>query len=426
MSKDALPTYRLHKSSGQAIVTLNGQTLYLGKHGTPESRQAYDRTIAEWLANGRELPEIRRRKDYTVAEVLLAFRKHAEKYYRRPDGTPTSEVANFALALRPVRRLYGNIPASELTPRALQVVRSEMIRRGLARTTINAQIRRIVSVFKWAVAQELVDPSTHQALKAVSGLRRGRTEARESKPVRPVPDELVDAVQPFVSRQVWAVIQLQRLTGARAGELVIMRPTDVDTSGEVWLYTPTEHKTAHHGHERTIYLGPKAQEVLQPFLLRSPESHCFSAAEADAVHRRRKHARRKTPMSCGNRPGTNRTSDPKCQPGSHYTTASYRRAITRACEKAFPPPAPLARRDDEKKKDYEARLTDKQKAELNQWRKDHHWHPHQLRHNAATELRKQFGVEAARLVLGHRSAAGTEIYAEVDKARALEVIAEVG
>jgi integrase len=237
---------------------------------------------------------------------------------------------------------------------------------------------------------------------------------------------MVDAVQPFVSPQVWAIIQLQRLTGARAGELVILRPADVDTSGEVWLYTPTDHKTAHHGHERTVYLGPKAQEVLQPFLLRNPEDYCFSPAEAEAAHRREKHARRNTPLSCGNRPGSNRTPDPKRKPGDHYTTGSYRRAITRACEKAFPPPAPLARQKGETHRAYQARLTDSQKAELKQWRKEHHWHPHQLRHNAATDLRKQFGVEAARLVLGHRSAAVTEIYAEVDKARALEVIAEVG
>ena len=55
-----------------------------------------------------------------------------------------------------------------------------------------------------------------------------------------------------------------------------------------------------------------------------------------------------------------------------------------------------------------------------------HWHPHQLRHNAATRLRKEYGIEAARVVLGHRSAAITEVYAEIDHAKAAEIMLRVG
>ncbi len=55
-----------------------------------------------------------------------------------------------------------------------------------------------------------------------------------------------------------------------------------------------------------------------------------------------------------------------------------------------------------------------------------HWHPHQLRHNAATALRREHGIETARIILGHRSPAITEVYAEVDHARAISVMAEVG
>jgi integrase len=49
-----------------------------------------------------------------------------------------------------------------------------------------------------------------------------------------------------------------------------------------------------------------------------------------------------------------------------------------------------------------------------------------LRHNAATFLRKEFGLEAARIILGHRSAVITEIYAEQDQQKAFEVIMRVG
>ncbi|NOG55160.1 MAG: site-specific integrase [Planctomycetes bacterium] len=57
-----------------------------------------------------------------------------------------------------------------------------------------------------------------------------------------------------------------------------------------------------------------------------------------------------------------------------------------------------------------ARLSDEQKAELKQWRDDHSWHPHQLRHLAATRLAKEFGGETSRIVLGHTSGAITESY----------------
>jgi len=54
------------------------------------------------------------------------------------------------------------------------------------------------------------------------------------------------------------------------------------------------------------------------------------------------------------------------------------------------------------------------------------WHPHRLRHNAATFLRKEFGLDVARVILGHSSPAVTESYAEVDRAKAIAAMARVG
>ncbi|HUT57867.1 MAG TPA: site-specific integrase [Phycisphaerae bacterium] len=227
--------------------------------------------------------------------------------------------------------------------------------------------------------------------------------------------------------------QLQLYTAARAGEIAQMRPCDIDrqeqdlTAGtRVWVYHPEHHKTAWHGHKRSIYIGPRAQQVLAPFLLRDPQAYCFSPAQAESDRRRRLHEERTTPLSCGNVPGSNRRDDPEWSAGDRYTTDSYRRAIARACDQAFPPPAPLAKREGETDKEWQTRLTAKQKAELAAWQKAHRWHPHQLRHNAATELRKEFGIEAARIILGHRSAAITEVYAEKDEQQAVEAMARVG
>ncbi|WP_261342182.1 tyrosine-type recombinase/integrase [Pseudobythopirellula maris] len=54
------------------------------------------------------------------------------------------------------------------------------------------------------------------------------------------------------------------------------------------------------------------------------------------------------------------------------------------------------------------------------------WSPNQLRHSAATEVRKQFGLEAAQVICGHQSADVTQIYAERDVSLAKEVARKVG
>jgi hypothetical protein len=56
----------------------------------------------------------------TVAELLLAFWRHAEQHYRHPDGTPTSEIDNFAQAIRITRELYGHTLVWQFGPLALR------------------------------------------------------------------------------------------------------------------------------------------------------------------------------------------------------------------------------------------------------------------------------------------------------------------
>ena len=67
-----VPSYRRHKPTGQAVVTINGQDIYLGKWNTAASRAEYDRLIAEFLANGRQL---RSDIESTVIEIINAHRE---------------------------------------------------------------------------------------------------------------------------------------------------------------------------------------------------------------------------------------------------------------------------------------------------------------------------------------------------------------
>ena len=168
-----------------------------------------------------------------VNELLLGFWRYADAHYRRPDSSPTNELPQYRQTFRLVRELYGHTPAREFGPLALKAVRRRFIERGWGRRSVNQQVERVRRVFKWAVAEELVPPAVHQALAAVAGLQRGRTDAREPDPVGPVDDATVDATLPHLNRHVRGLVEFQRLTGCRPGEACSVRRCDIDTGGAV-------------------------------------------------------------------------------------------------------------------------------------------------------------------------------------------------
>jgi hypothetical protein len=165
-------------------VSLCGRDILLGKHGSRESRDNYGQLIAEWMAAGRQLPADPH--EVKVAEVVAAFRKHAQTYYRSADGTVSRATVNIDEALRQVLKLYARTPAVEFGPLHLKAVRDLMIKEERVRTNINRHMTRIRQVFKLAVENEIIAATIHHALMAISGLRAGRCGVKESEPVKPV------------------------------------------------------------------------------------------------------------------------------------------------------------------------------------------------------------------------------------------------
>ena len=411
----SVPKYQKHRASGQAVVTINGRDHYLGPHGTKASKLNYDRLITEWLSSGRSQSYGAPERDYTVVELIADYLRYAKSYYG--DG-PRSSAAAMMYAVRPLKELYGRTAAAGFGPLQFKAVRQSLMGTDVSRSYVNQTMRKIAAVFRWGAGEGKLPASVPQSLSMVAGLRRGKTDLRETKPIQPVADATVDATIPHLSPIVADMIRLQRLCGARPAEVCILRPCDLDRTGEVWIYKPKEHKTEHHGKERTIFIGPQAQEILLRYLARGGEDYCFRPCDSMAKYLAAKHDARATPLSCGNRPGTNRRKKPRKAPGERYTTCSYRRAIHNACDKAFPHPELDGIR--------EPMLNKEQKLELKAWRKSHRWAPNQLRHAAATEVRREFGLEAAQIVLGHSKADVTQVYAERDLAKGLEVAKRIG
>jgi integrase len=391
--RKSIPSYRLHRPSGHAYsdftdpLTGRRRSVCLGLWDSPESRAEHARLVAE-VAVGRPAPAA----GLTVNELLLAFLRHAQAHYRRADGTLTDEVANYKQAFRLVREAYGHTPAAAFGPLALKAVRQRMIDRGWCRRNVNQQVGRVRRVFKWGVENELVPPPVLVALKAVGGLQAGRSAAKETAPVPPVEDAVVDATLPHLNRHVAGLVRFQRLTGCRPGEAVAMRRCDLVTAGPVWVFRPPQHKVAHKNLARAVFLGPQAQALLTEFPTVSPDEYVFSPRREREERNAKRAAERTTKYYASRQGRQSRKAHPKRVPGARYTVASYGYAIRRACAKRGLEP----------------------------------WAPNQLRHSFATEVRKAHGLEAAQVLLGHARADVTQVYAERNEELAARVAGQVG
>ena len=368
LAKKKLPSYLLHKPTGQARCRIDGRDHYLGDYGSDQSRIKYGNLIAK-LAGGQVIDPIARVKSGSthtksgstasmevdpgpsVGELCQTFLLHAETHYAK-NGVTTAEYDCFKSAIRPLRELYSMLPASDFGPLALKAVRAKMIEGDWCRKYINKSIGRIRKIFRHAVENELIEPSVLQRLEAMSPLLAGRTEAKDYSPRQPVPQSAIDQVKAVVPERTGDLIDLQLLTGARSSELLQLTGNMIDRSGkDVWIAKLVDHKTAHHGKERVLVFGPKAKLILAKYLTLDPTRRLFTISRM-----------------------------------------TYGKAIVSACEKLD-----LAR-----------------------------WTPHWLRHNAASRLREEYGLDVAQVMLGHSSADMTQLYAHLNLTKTIEAAKACG
>lgn len=371
-----IPAYLKH-SSGQARIVWKTDEILVGPYGSAISYARYQQILDLFERTGK----IREASSgITIEELTSNYLADLEREY-----TDSKEPRQQRLAMREFLIMYGPLKASEMNQTALKTVREQWISRGLSSTTINMYHSYIVRMFRWGAENELVSPEIWNALKTVQKLRKHRSRAKPPTKVFPIEWESVVAISSHVSRQIWTMIELQWHTGMRPGEVVLMRACDIDRSGPVWFYKPQTHKTHYLGHRRTIGLGPKCQQILEPWLNRKPEAYLFSPIEAEAARRTIQRANRKTKVQPSQE--ARKVDSPRKAPGERYTEQSYAKGIAAACRKAG-----VSR-----------------------------WAPNRIRHSFATRVRKEFGLDAAQVALGHQHAKITEVYAEQSEDRIREI-----
>ncbi len=412
--RSTIPTYRKHSATGRAAVSFyradgaRTEVILPGKFGSKESKAEYERLLPQLRANGGRMP-IGHRQDLSIDELVLKFLEHAKTYYVDPaTKEPTREVVTCRDSLRPLCRLYGNTPAAEFGPLAFQALRTAMVSGswmtdeerenrtkahqavGLARTTANRHCGRVKLLYKWAASNELIPASTHHGIQTVAGLRRGRSAARETEPVEPANPETVDAIVRELPPITADIVRLLLLTGARVGEICELKTPDIDRTDPAWFATLDKHKTAHHGHTRTVCFGPQAQLILNRYLKADPDAYLFSPAEQERLIAEQKRAARTSPVQPSQQ--CRKKSKPRRKPGDRFDHHAINHAIRRAAKRLG-----IER-----------------------------FHVHQLRHTAALNILREHGAEAARSVLGHRQLNMTLHYSGIDLERAKEVMRKSG
>jgi integrase len=363
------PTYRLHRARNCAVIRFRGKDVYLtrGKYGTPESLEEFQEYLARWHADQAALKLERAKLLHvgpTLDQIMVPYLSHVDEWYRK-GGEATSQAGIIRATLRVVHDLHGGLEAHLFDSVALEQVRDELIRRGHCRREVNRRVCVIRQFIGWCVGKKLVGRDVLAGIDrtVVTPLQAGRCAAHDNPPVGPVADEHVDAIlHPYTDKR--GTVR-DPVTRRIADAIRLLRMTGA-RAGEILSLT--------------------ADQIDR----RDPELWCYRLADHKTAH----HGKGREIFFP---PAAQEILRPwLIQAGNGrlfaFRVDSLRQAIERGCRRTGTPV----------------------------------WHPHQIRHTVATEVREKYGAEAAQAVLGHATLDTTQLYAEKSRKLAIDVARRLG
>lgn len=395
-----LPSYRRHPN-GQAFYEYKGKRHYLGVYDSERSRRKFSAAVAR-IAEGRD-PSATRLDPGNPALFAMgaSYVSFAQSHY----GKSSKEFNSIRTALRLLHafctdNFSGQIDGVEFGPAKLMDFQNYLIDHRFAdwrpkkskdkgapkpvcdrrytRQQINKIISKVKRFFRWCCQREMLPAENYHKLLCVQCVEFGRSSAPESEEILPVPRSVVELTLPYLNPTVAAMVQTQMLCGMRPAEVCIMRGIDIDRSGPIWLYVVSEHKNKWRKHVLTKAVPRVAQKLILPHWRANLDEFIFSPKDSISQKNGKFTPRKKRPIR------------------DRYDTCSYRRAIVYGIEKASRAGVEIP-----------------------------HWHPNQLRHTIATEIRQLVSEQAAQLWLGHAHMQTTGIYAQKQVTELLAVAQEL-
>ena len=333
---------------------------WFGAWGSERARAAYAEFLRAWATGvSASRPVVGSNAITSIAVLIERWLDYAKERYVK-FARQTSEYHVCRAASNVVGTSFAAMSTEAFGIDQLETARREMVRKGWSRITVNRYTARIVSMFGWGVPRKLVSTEAHYALQQLEPLAPGSTTAPERVSVRSVPPEHIDAVlsgdnlhkNPERRAVLASMVRVQLLTGMRPGELCAMRSEHLDRSGPEWKYTvpAVANKNFHREKPRVVWIGPRTQQILEPLLLAAGEGTVFAFARKGRAANPRPVAR-----------------------------LEFSRLIAQACARAGVP----------------------------------HWHPHQLRHNKATDVKRLYeSDDAAARAIGTSEDVAARIYSD--------------
>jgi integrase len=330
----------------------------------------------------------------TAGELSRRYLRFAEENVRPVRSNKEHPDLRFVIRAREFLKPYHNWPVANFGPDELRAVQDALVkhryvhgrkRKSYTRRGINDTLGCIRKIWMWGMGRQLVTAEQIQGLKEVRALRMGDAGAPDKAKRPRVTEEEFKKVVGAVNPVVGDMLRLVWHTAMRPQEVCSMRPSDiVRGDSDCWVYVPGrestpvgDHKTTRFERVRVIPLTAVCQGILGSRVRDfGSKEHIFSPAEAVREFLNRRAERRKTPLSCGNSPGTNRKEHPMIRPGDCYSHSALRIACKRGCARAGVGV----------------------------------FVPYDLRRTAATRIRSRLGKEAARVLLGHVSGDTTDVY----------------
>jgi integrase len=222
-------------------VWIGDKKVSLGVRGEGNEEEAF-KAWHKLMANGKPTPEPR--AGATVKAVIDGFLADVES--RVSPGC----LRNYRLFLLPFAKRYGSRPAEALT-----VAEAEAYSRKSqwSLSYRNGFIGSLVSAYRWAERGQLLSRNP------LVGIRKPAKASRGTKALISADEHarLVAHADPLFG----AYLQLLWFTGARPGEIAGLRAEEIDHAQGVVVLT--NHKEAHLGKNRILFLCPEALAVLR-------------------------------------------------------------------------------------------------------------------------------------------------------------------
>ena len=209
-ARGALPQLRLHKRSGTARVRVGHQEYWLGRWGDPETHRKYAAFVVDYLQRPEQAPgggtlstpevissaDCEERSDaeaqpghiladattvpdgLTVAELCARYLDYAERHYTLPSGQKSTTFGNVKMGIRALAP-FDRVPAEQFGPVLLTKLMYGMVDQPSRRkakdgkplpntlSSINATIKQVRRIFRWAVSMEMIPATVWHALNSV-------------------------------------------------------------------------------------------------------------------------------------------------------------------------------------------------------------------------------------------------------------------